>query len=112
MIRVQNITDEAHQQHILLFEESEIVLTLRYHPTIETWTFDIEYKGIVASGYKLSVGVAHMQSRNLPFDFIVRDQAGLGLDPIYLNDFSTDRCALYMLEAADMEELRGQPVPL
>lgn len=112
MNRIQNITAEAHQRHILLFEESEIALTLRFYPTVEMWAFDIEYKGRVASGYKLAVGVLHMESRNFPFDFAVRDLVDVGLDPFRLDDFSTDRCALYLLNAADMELLRNAPVPI
>ncbi len=111
-VRIQNITAEPHQRHVLLFEESEIVLVLRYYPTIETWAYDVEYKGQVASGYKLSVGVLHMESRNFPFDFIVADVAAAGLDPFRIDDFSTDRCALYLLDAADMEVIRDGPVPL
>ena len=112
MVQIENITDEAHQQHVLLFEESEIVVTLRYHPTIETWVIDTEYKGVETNGYKLSGGVLHMQSRNLPFDFVVLDLSGTDLDPIRRDDFSTNRCQLFMLEAADMEALRGVPVPI
>ena len=112
MRRVENITAEAHQRHVIIFEESEIELTLRFHPTVEMWTFDATYKGVIASGYKLSVGVLHMESRNLPFDFIVTANAGTDLDPFRIDDFSADRCSLYLLESADMEEIRGVPVPL
>lgn len=112
MIQIQNITGEAHQRHIVLFEESEIVLILRFYPTVEMWCYDIEYKGRIASGYKLSCGVLHMQSQNFPFDFVVKDLTDSGLDPFRLDDFATNRCALYMLEANDMETVRGAPVPL
>lgn len=112
MIKIENISDETHQRHTMLFEESEIILTLRYHPTVEMWAFDIEYKDVVASGYKLSIGVLHMRSRNLPFDFVVTDQGGTDLDPIRRDDFSTGRCALYMLEASDMEAIRDATVPI
>lgn len=112
MIKIENISGEAHQRHVVLFQESEITLTLRFHSTVEMWTFDTEYKGVAATGYKLSVGVLHMRSRNLPFDFLVIDQGSTGLDPIRLDDFVTDRCALYMLEASDMEAIRDAPVPL
>ena len=112
MIQIQNINGEAHQRHIVLFEESEIVLTLRFYPTIEMWAYGVEYKGRIANGYKLSCGVLHMQSRNFPFDFVVKDLTDSGLGPFRLDDFATNRCALYMLEASDMEAVRGAPVPL
>ncbi len=89
-----------------------IVLNLRYHPTVEMWVIDIEYKEARVLGLKLSLGVLHMQSKNLPFDFVIIDRSGTGLDPIRLDDFATDRCILYMLDADDMEVVRGAPVPL
>lgn len=107
-----NIDSDAHQRHTILFEESEIVLSLRYHPTVEMWTIDVTYQGVQALGYKLSVGVLHMHSRNFPFDFVANDNTGQGLDPVRRDDFETGRCSLYMLEAAEMEALRGAPVPL
>ena len=111
-VRITNITDAPHQNHTVLFEESEIVITLQFHPTIEMWVIDAVYKDEQALGYKLTVGVLHMQSRNLPFDFIVRDAQQSGLDPFLIDDFSNGRCELYMLNAEDMESIRGTPVPL
>ncbi len=111
-VRIANITDAPHQRHTVLFEESEIVVTLRFHPTVEMWVLDAVYNGSQALGYKLSVGVLHMQSRNLPFDFVVRDAQQAGLDPYLIDDFSTGRCELYLLNAEDMEVVRGTPVPL
>ncbi len=111
-VRIQNLTDEPHQRHVLLFEESEIVLTLRFYPTVELWAIDVGYKDRTVSGYKLSVGVLHMESQNFPFDFIVADVEDAGLDPFKIDDFSTDRCALFLLNAADMEVVRDGPVPL
>jgi hypothetical protein len=60
---------------------------------------------------RLSVGVLHMESKNLPFDFVVADLAGAGLDPLRRDDFSTSRCGLYLLEPAEIEAVRGAPVP-
>lgn len=111
-IQIENITDEPHQRHTILFEESEIVLNLRYHPTVEMWVIDVEYKTARVLGLKLSLGVLHMRSKNLPFDFVIIDQSGTDLDPIRLDDFATGRCSLYMLDADDMEVVRGAPVPL
>ena len=112
MIQVENITDEPHQTHTILFDESEIALTLRFYPTVQMWCFDATYKDSIVSGMKLSVGVLHMRSRNLPFDFAVIDTLGAILDPFRLDDFSTGRCELYMLDADDMALIRATPVPL
>lgn len=112
MVRVENITDAPHQRHTILFENAEVVLVLRFLPTVGMWFFDAEYGGTTMGGYKLSVGVLHMRSRNMPFDFVVEDASGAGLDPFRRDDFATGRCRLYMLQTADMEAIRGVPVPL
>lgn len=112
MIRLDNITDETHQRHTIAFEETEVVLVLRFHPTVSMWTFDATYRGTRIIGRKLSVGVLHMLSRNMPFDFLVAANAGSGLDPLRRDDFAAGRCTLFMLQAEDMEVLRGVPVPV
>ena len=112
MIQIENITNEPHQRHTILFEESEIVLNLRYLPIIKIWIIDIEYKDKNLYGFKLSSGVLHFRSQNLPFDFYIEDLTGNGLDPVRLDDFAENRCSLYMMEAADMETIRGASVKI
>lgn len=94
----------------MVFEESEIVISLRFLPTVEIWIFDIEYKEKKVLGKKLSLGVFHMLSNNLPFDFIVTDQSNNGIDPFRIDDFEEGRCVLYMLENIEMGVIRGQAV--
>ena len=110
--QILNVSDETHQRHVILFEESEITMVLRYLPTVEMWVLDATYRGTALSGYRLVLNTLHMRSRNMPFDFIVLDNSGTGLDPYRRDDFSTGRCALYLLTADDMESVRGQPVAL
>ena len=113
MIKLQNITDEPIQKHTILFERSEVILTLRFYPKVEAWCFDAEYNDKTVYGLKLSAGVLHMLSQNQPFDFIIADNAGIGIDPFKLDDFSSERCSLFMLEARDMIDIRnGAEVPL
>lgn len=111
-IQIQNITNEPHQRHIILIDDAEVTVILRFHPTVQIWCLDVESEGRRASGFKLSLGVPHMVSQNFPFDFVVQDLSGTGLDPFKLDDFSAGRCALYMLDASDMEAVRDAPVPV
>lgn len=111
-VRLQNIDDTPHQRHTVIVDEAEVNLALRFHPTVEMWVLDVDYAGRQASGFKLSLSVLHMASQNFPFDFVVEDTSGTGLDPFRLDDFATGRCRLYMLDAADMEAWRGAPVPV
>jgi hypothetical protein len=111
MRQIQNITSEPIQRHTIIFEESEIILTLRYYPGTQVWLFDAEYLGRAVYGLKLSVGVLHMLSQNQRFDFIVTDGSGEGFDPFQRTDFTSGRCQLFILEPADMVQIRGGQVP-
>jgi hypothetical protein len=51
-----------------------------------------------------------MTSQNQPFDFICVDKSGNGIDPFTRTDFSGGRCEIYLLEAADMVQIRGVDV--
>lgn len=110
MARRISLTDEPHQRHPILFEQSQVFVTLRYMPTIEQWFLSAEYLDWKIDNQKLSVGVLHIRSQNQPFDFTVIDNSGNGLDPFRVNDFSSGRCTLIFFEADDMEAIRGVPV--
>ena len=110
MRRLQNLTSEPIQRHTILFGRSEITFRLRFYPRTQIWMFDAEFGDNQVYGLKLSVGVLHMLSQNQPFDFICVDRSGNGIDPFKRQDFSSGRCEIYMLEAADMEQIRGAAV--
>lgn len=111
MIQIENLTSEAHQRHIALLDDQEVVLTIRFLPVAEIWIINVTYAGRSASGFKLSLDTLHMRSQNFPFDFLVKDLSGRGVDPFRIDDFSEGRVALYMLQSEDMAEIRGQNVP-
>ena len=110
MKRLQNITSEPIQRHTILFEKSEITFILRFYPRTQIWMFDAEFGDKQVYGLKLSVGVLHMLSQNQPFDFVCVDLSGNGIDPFQRQDFSSGRCEIYMLEAGEMEQIRGAAV--
>lgn len=112
MRKVQDIGPDADQRHVLLFQETEITLTLRFFAPVERWTFDAAYKNFSIKGVALSLNTPHMESANQPFDFLVLDNSGQQIDPFRLEDFAEGRCSLYLLEPDDMAELRGAEVPL
>ena len=113
MRRIQNITNEPIQRHTVIFEESEIILKLRFFPRNQFWTMDVEYGDYQVFGVKLSVGVLHITSGNMPFDFTVTDMSGNGIDPFQRNDFSSGRNRLYMFDRDEMLQIRrGEAVPV
>lgn len=109
---IENLSSDPDQRHTILFEESEIILRLRFLPVVAEWYYDAEYKDWSVKGIKLSLGVLHQQSQNQPFDFAIFDTSKSGLDPFRRDDFADGRIQLYLLEADDMTEIRGQDVPV
>lgn len=109
---ITNITDEAAQQHTILFADDEITLRILFHPFNQMWTIDVTYKGKSRYGVKLAVNTLHLRSENYPFDFYVADTSDSGLDPVRREDFELGRCQLYMLEPDDMQDIRGQDVQI
>ena len=112
MLEIDNITNENFQRHTVLFEETQIVLHLKFYSMLQKWFFDVEYKDFKLFGKHLSVGTPHLITSNQPFDFIVVDLSRKGLDPFKSDDFSRHRTSLLLLEPADMAEIRGARVPL
>lgn len=112
MKKLLNIGTENTQRHTIQFEDDEITLILKFHAFVGMWSFDVTYKGKSRYGVRLAASVFHIRSENYPFDFYVIDNSGEGVDPFRIDDFEEDRCSLYMLEAVDMENLRGVSVPI
>ena len=111
MLQVENITNEPFQRHSILYENYEIVLTLRYLHRCSIWIMDLEYIDWAVSGIKLSCGVKHIAGQNQSFDFFVSDESNNGIDPYKQDDFSSGRNILYLLERADVEEIRSVELP-
>lgn len=112
MREIVNITEDANQRHLISLEDGEIILELRFYPTIQQWSFDIDFQDKIIKGVKVSLGVLHILNENYPFDFICLDLSGQGVDPFRVDDFSEGRCKLYILDPEDMEDVRGVPVEI
>ena len=111
MKRIENIGNEGLQKQTIPLPNGDAVLTIRYLSSVQFWSMDVTYNDRSIYGVKLSCNVLHMRSKNFPFDFIVEDTSSAGLDPFQLEDFATGRTILYLVEAEEMEEIRGQAVP-
>lgn len=110
MREITDITEDANQRHLISLDDGEIIFVLRFYPTIQMWSFDVDFQDKEVKGVKLSLGVLHIINENYPFDFVVTDLSGNGVDPFRVDDFSGGRCKLYILDPADMEQIRGVPV--
>lgn len=111
-VRIAALTNDADQQHTLLTDSGTVRLRLRFHPVAQIWTMDVEYGDDAVYGVRLAAGTRHVQGARWPFDFYVRETLGSGVCPYKADDWSSGRCELWFVTAAEMEEIRGVEVPL
>jgi len=90
---VENITAEPNQRHVIEKEQGEnVILVLRYHTQIQTWTADIERGDKKIYGVRLAGAVRLIPSMNMGVDFICISEDGI--DPLQITDFAEGRCQL------------------
>jgi len=110
MRQIENIGDEGFQNHNILLADGDINLQIRFLSSVQFWQMSVTYQGKSINGVKMSCGVIHMRSANFPFDFIITDESGAGIDPYKSDDFSSGRNIVYLLDSDEMEQIRGQEV--
>ena len=112
MVRIDAITADPDQTHLLLTEVGDVTLRLRFHPVTTIWTVDVTYGDRTVYGIRLAAGTRHIQGSRFPFDLGVTETSGSGVCPYKEDDFSSGRCILWYVTAAEMAEVRGVEVPL
>lgn len=105
------LTDEPKQEVKILFEDTVITIEFRFNPTIKIWTMNITYKDEdLINGKSITLGVFILRELNMPFDLILIDNQKLDIDPFKLNDFSSGRLDLFLIERDELKNYRGYDV--
>jgi hypothetical protein len=110
--RIENITDEYNQRHVITTDFGEISLSLNYSTITKSWSISVVYGTTGIYGKRIALNVPTFLEQNLPFDFVCLDSSGQEVEPFLKNDFSSERCKLYLLEPEDVRQIRGFSVPL
>ena len=105
MYRLNGITDEAYQQHIIPWQN-------------ETWfsildTYQLHNHGLLTSNTKskmrgqlATLGALMFESSPFPFRVQIIDKLGSGLDPFEKNDF-INRIEIRFMDLDEAEKVRG-----
>lgn len=114
---INNITSDYIQTHTLEFSRGVAELQLIYEAATQFWKMNVTYTRLDETesqtpiyGVKLALSTVHFKHRGWPFDFIVSDTTGNGVDPYRADDFETGRCVLYFVTPEEMIEIRGADV--
>ena len=84
-----------------------VIIILNYRPAIREFSIDVEWKDFILRGQRVftSPNILYQYKEVIPFGIGVTTQE-LG-EPFLINDFSTERCNMYILTPAEVEEVTG-----
>lgn len=107
MQQINNITNEASQKISVLFDDTakKIELELFYRPTQTGWFLNVTYENFVLKGIRVCISdnLLAQWSNVIPFGLIVASVDGQ--EPLFLEDFITDRVILGILNKQEVESL-------
>ena len=104
------IGTEPKQKITILYEDTTIILDIKFRPTSASWTMDITFRDEpLVNGKKLVMGLQLLKQFNKPFDITLQENQNTGIDPFKQDDFKS-RVSVYLLERADLIEIRGYDV--
>lgn len=100
---IDNLTDEPTQTTTLdLGDGTFAVLTLTYRPTVQRWSLTIADGTFEVDGINLCLSPNILRPWKNVIDFGIMCISTDGLDPFFIDDFSTGRVTMYLLTAADV----------
>lgn len=100
---LNKITDDSSQQFTLIGDDGEqISFLLFFMPSQQSWFFNLSYGAKTINGIKviLSPNILHNYKNILPFG--IGCLSSDGMEPFYIDDFSTQRIRMYLLNAQDV----------
>ncbi|MEZ5691198.1 MAG: hypothetical protein R3D71_06000 [Rickettsiales bacterium] len=106
---IDKITANAAQKITLNSDDGEeIKLYLRYLPSVESWSYELNYKNYTVKGERLVLSPNILRKYKNLFLFGIAIISEDGLDPSYIDDFATGRVKLYLLSNDDKNVLENE----
>ena len=103
---LNKITDQALQKvFIPNIEGKTATLQFRFLPTQNKWIMDVLYDGREINGIAVlcSANILRNYRNLIPFGFLCKTPDGL--DPFFIDDFSSQRARLYLLSADEVAQI-------
>ena len=109
MRKIDKLTADASQQYNIVSEDgTEISLLLYYAPSQQTWFFDLTSGEFILNGCQLVNAPNILRSYKNLLSFGITIFVQDGLDPFYLDDFTSDRVQLFLLSRDDVDEIESR----
>lgn len=108
MTKIDNLTNFADQQSDLILDDGSVAsLNMVYNASTERWIANVFYNGKTYNGIGLCdhPNILRQWKNVLPFGLSVAtsDQT----DPFDINDFSSGRVGMFLLNSADVQQIEN-----
>lgn len=108
MNRIDTITGDANQVTKLVLDDGTVAqLTLNYRGAIQRWSFDVVHPLLTVRGLNLCVQPNLLRSWREIIPFGIGCTTTDGADPVYVDDFTSGRATLHLLDAADVKTVEA-----
>ena len=103
---IKSITNEPRQRFNLTVEGGDKVrIYLYYYQTQYSWYFDFEYKDYSCKGNKVVLSLNTLRHLRNKLPFGIGFLSGSQAEPTQLNDFSSGRVLMTLLDESDIREV-------
>lgn len=109
MHQITTLTNEPKQRCQLVLESNDTVdFRLYFYPRQQSWYFDFAYKDLIVNGSKavLSPNVLRNFKNIIPFG--IGFSADSLVEPFSLDDFSSGRVRMYLLNREDIQQIEQE----
>ena len=109
MQKITSITNRSKQHFTLVLENNEHVdFTLYYLPRQQSWFYNFTYKDLTVncSRMTLSFNALRQYKRLIPFGFAFVAEGSV--EPFDINDFSSGRVSMYVLNSDEVKQIESE----
>ncbi len=105
---LNKITSSPYQQFFLTgITGIQVTMTLRYMPYQQIWTMDIQQGTFEVYGIQIVAAPNILRNYRNIIDFGITCLSTDSLDPLYVDDFSNQRCGIYLLDKDEVATIEA-----
>jgi hypothetical protein len=105
MLKISGLQTIPFQTWRTPFDDSIIEFRLIYRPAIRMWFIDVAFGTFEVKGMRVcaSLNLLHQFKKIIPFGLFISIPDGV--EPFLINDFSTERVIIFILDDAEKEDI-------
>lgn len=108
MTQVDNVSNQANQTtQVVLTDGSILSLQLIYNGSTQRWTLNVSHPALTVNGMNLSCHPNMLREWRNVIAFGLACTTLSGYDPTAIDDFTNGQAQLYVLTAADVQDVEA-----